>query len=215
MEKDGRAGGMKMETIQRGSDGIYRWVYELNLYTNPTIFLLICKIFLSIGLGLFVFIGLLEVLEDGFQFERLLDCGVMFAGFSAGILVLSGVGYLVYAFIMGGKYCVLFEMDERGVKHTQLPHQMKKAQVIGILAAMTGAATGNFTTMGAGVLAASHNSMYSEFSKVKRMEILRNRNVIKLNEPMNYNQVYVDDDNFDFVRTFIQARVGQGEAKMK
>lgn len=198
-----------MQEIQQGKDGTYRWVYELNLYTNPTIFLLISKIFLGIGLAIFLFVGGLEILEDGFDWERLLDCAVMFAVFTVGMLILAGVGYLVYAFLMGGKYCVLFEMDERGVKHTQLPHQVKKAQVIGVLAVMTGAAAGNLTTMGSGLLAASHTYLYSEFAKVKSMEILRKRNLIKLNEPFNYNQVYVDADNFDFVLNFIQARVGK------
>ncbi|MCR5439207.1 MAG: hypothetical protein K6F01_07240 [Selenomonas sp.] len=197
-----------MQAIQQGKDGIYRWVYELNLYTNPTIFFLVSKIFLGIGLGLFFFIQVLVMIEDGFQLDQLLDSIVMLAAGFVGILVLVAVGYLVYAFIMGGKYCVLFEMDERGVKHTQLPHQVKKAKVIGMLAVMTGAAAGNLTAMGSGLLAASHSSTYSEFSKVKSLEILRKRNAIKLNEPMNYNQIYVDDDNFDFVLKFIQTRVG-------
>ena len=78
-----------------------------------------------------------------------------------------------------------------------------------MLAVMTGAAAGNFTAMGSGLLAVSHSSTYSEFSKVKSLEILRKRNAIKLNEPLNYNQIYVDDDNFDFVLKFIQTRVGQ------
>ena len=198
-----------MQAIQQGKDGIYRWVYELNLYTNPTIFFLVSKIFLGIGLGLFFFIQVLVMIEDGFQLDQLLDSIVMLAAGLVGILVLVAVGYLVYAFIMGGKYCVLFEMDERGVKHTQLPHQVKKAQIIGMLAVMTGAAAGNLTAMGSGLLAASHSSTYSEFSKVKSLEILRKRNAIKLNEPMNYNQIYVDEDNFDFVLKFIQTRVGQ------
>lgn len=198
-----------MQKIQQGKDGIYRWVYELNLYTNPTIFLLVSKIFLGIGLAIFLFVGGLEILEDGFNGERLLNSAVMFAGFTVGMLILGGVGYLVYAFIMGGKYCVLFEMDERGVKHTQLPHQVKKAQVIGMMAVMTGAATGNFTAMGSGLLAAARTSLYSEFCKVKSMEVLRNRNLIKLNEFGKYNQIYVDDENFVFVMNFIQARVGR------
>ena len=120
-----------MQAIQQRKDGIYRWVYELNLYTNPTIFFLVSKIFLGIGLGIFFFIQVLVMIEDGFQLDQLLDSIVMLAAGFVGILVLVAVGYLVYAFIMGGKYCVLFEMDERGVKHTQLPHQVKKRRSSG------------------------------------------------------------------------------------
>lgn len=196
-----------MQKIQQGQDGIYRWVYELNLYTNPTILLLLCKIFLGIELVMFLFIWGVGVLEDGFQLENLIDCVVLFAYFVVGTLLLVGVGYFVYAFIMGGKYCVLFEMDERGVKHTQLPHQVKKAQVIGMLSVMAGAAAGNFTAMGSGLLAASRTSLYSEFGKVKSMEVLPDRNLIKLKEFGSWNQIYVDDENFVFVENYIRARM--------
>ncbi|SFT33742.1 hypothetical protein SAMN02910356_00080 [Selenomonas sp. GACV-9] len=196
-----------MQTIERGKDGVYRWVYELNLYTNPTIFLLVSKIFLGIAVAINIFILLLDVIENGFRLELLEDLAFGFACFVVGMLLLTAVGYLVYAFIMGGKYCVLFEMDEQGVKHTQLPHQIKKAQAIGILALLAGASAGNLTTMGSGLLAASRSSTYSRFRDVKSIEVLRSRNVIKLNEPMNYNQVYAADEDFAFVLDFIQARV--------
>ena len=86
-----------MQAIQQGKDGIYRWVYELNLYTTPTIFFLVSKIFLGIGLGIFFFIQVLVMIEDGFQLDQLLDSIVMLAAGFVGILVLVAVGYLVYA----------------------------------------------------------------------------------------------------------------------
>ena len=38
-------------------DGKYRWVYEMNLYTNPTILFLVLKIFFWICFGLWVFMS--------------------------------------------------------------------------------------------------------------------------------------------------------------
>ena len=31
--------------VTRGEDGVYRWVYEVNLFTHPTYFFLVWKIF--------------------------------------------------------------------------------------------------------------------------------------------------------------------------
>ena len=60
---------------------------------------------------------------------------------------------------------------------------------------------------GAGMLAASKQSMSSEWSKVKSIEIFRHRGVIKVNSLLNYNQVYAEPEDFDFVEDFIKSHV--------
>lgn len=196
-----------MQDIQQGKDQVYRWVYEMNLYTNPTILLMISKIFAGILLGIFIFLWLIAIVEDGFNLDDFCDLVVFFLYIGLGMQALAFVGYMVYAFLVGGKYCVLFEMDERGLKHTQLARQVRKAQIIGKLTFLAGAVTGNPTAMGTGLLAGVRSIVYSEFSRVKSIEVYRSRNVIKLNEPFNYNQVYVSDADFDFVLNFIQSRI--------
>lgn len=42
------------------------------------------------------------------------------------ILVLSVIGYFVYAAMSGWKYAVLFIMDEKEVVHQQMPRTIKK-----------------------------------------------------------------------------------------
>ena len=41
--------------VQLCTDGKYRWVYEMNMLTNPVIFLTVFKIFFYIVLGLWHF----------------------------------------------------------------------------------------------------------------------------------------------------------------
>ena len=108
------------KNITFDADGFYRWAYELNLYKNPTIIFLIWKIFGFILLGLWLFMVLLEFIDDSLSLETLLDISEVMLLFGLGFGVLCLVGYLVYALMMGGKYCVLFEMDERGVNHIQM-----------------------------------------------------------------------------------------------
>ena len=188
--------------ITLGADGKYRWIYEMSLFRNPTIFLLIWKIFFFIMLGIFAFIMLIEVFEGDMDLERfLLDLKIM--GIVLGVMTaLIGVSMLIYAAIMGGKYIVMFEMDEKGINHKQVPTQAKKARKIGTAAALLGAASGNMTAAAAG-LNAARTEMYSEFSRTKKVRAYPRRDLIKVNSLFNHNQVYAEKEDFDFVVNYI------------
>ena len=186
-------------------DGKYRWVYEMNMITNPTIFLTVFKIFFWIilvmwavfGLILYVFVGDWEGLW-GMTKAALIGMGIM--------AVLTLLGVLVLAIIYGGKYIVLFEMDENEVAHIQVPRQFKKAQALGAIAALAGGAAGHLSTAGAGLLSATKNSSTSEFKNVRSVKAHRRLHVIKVSQLLNRNQVYVPDADFDFVYDWIKSR---------
>ena len=185
------------------SDGKYRWVYEMNLLKNPTIFFTVLKVMMiSIGIvWLFgLIIGLGDMSLDYFLFWTKLS-GIMLGIF----VVLTIIGVLITAAILG-KYVVLFEMDEKEVVHIQMPRQVKKAEVIGFITVLVGAMAKNPTTMGTGLLAASKSRSSSEFANVRRVKAYRKRNLIKVNQLFNKNQVYVADEDFDFVYNFIKSR---------
>ena len=193
------------KNITFDADGVYRWAYELNLYKNPTIIFLIWKIFGFILLGMWLFMVLLEVIDDTLTLETLLDISEVMLLFALGFGVLCLVGYLVYALMMGGKYCVLFEMDERGVNHIQMAPQVKKVEAISILTMLVGAMAGRPGVVGTGILAAARTSMYTAFADVRSVEPLPGRDLIKVNELLNKNQVYAEKEDYDFVLNFILA----------
>ena len=185
------------------NDGKYRWVYEMNLLKNPTIFITVLKVMMiSVGIvWLFgLVIGLGNMSLDYFRFWTKLS-GIMLGIF----VVLTIIGVLITAAILG-KYVVLFEMDEKEVVHIQMPRQVKKAEVIGFITVLVGAMAKNPTTMGVGLLAASKSRSSSEFANVRRVKAYRKRNLIKVNQLFNKNQVYVADEDFDFVYNFIKSR---------
>ncbi len=167
-------------------DGKYRWVYEMGLFTNPTIFWLIWKIFFFIILEFTIFASALGT------FDNVLDCLKSFGYFIGGMTLLSGVGYVIYALIMGGKYIVIFEMDEEGVNHKQCPKQAKKAEALAML-----------NRYGSLI----RTEMYSEFSKVREIKAYPKTNVIKVNGLLEHNQVYAEKEDFDFVLNFIKDHV--------
>lgn len=194
------------DTVQLCQDGKYRWVYEMSLYKNPTILFLVLKIFVWICFGIWVFSILLRGCEstDSKDFwEMAWGDTKFFLILTAGVMVLCLLGYYLYALIMGGKYCVLFEMDQNGVMHKQMPKQVKKAQLIGAITALAGVMSHNITTTAVGLNSAARTEMYSRFASVKSVKANPRRGLIKVNETLNHNQVYASAQYYDFVLRFI------------
>ncbi len=194
-----------MANIVCDDKGTYRWVYEFNMFTNPTILITLFKIFIGIGIGFFLFMLILLIpdLVNGYAgLNDVWNTFVFNISMLGILLALILVGYLVYAAVIGGKYCVLFTMDETGIEHKQLDKQYKKAQVISALNVVMGVASGNPTQTGIGILS-TRNSMSSDFSVVRSIKGSRLLRVIKVNAPLSKNQVYVDPEDYDFVFNYI------------
>ena len=184
-------------------DGKYRWVYEVPMLKNPSILFDVYWV-LGISFGLvWLFNVLLIGCEDGYSLESLW-------GFTSGFLILmlvfAVIGYVAYvivAWTYGWKYVVLFTLDEKEVVHQQMPHQMKKAKVLGALTALVGAAAGKPGVVGSGILASSRSTSTSVLANVKRIKARRRQNLIKVNQLLNKNRIFVPDEDFDFVYDFL------------
>ncbi|MBP5212883.1 MAG: hypothetical protein J6Z30_08510, partial [Pyramidobacter sp.] len=121
-----------------------------------------------------------------------------------------------YALIMGGRYCVLFEMDYKGVEHQQMKAQVKKAQLIGVLTALAGLAGKRIGTVGQGMtVAGASGSMYSAFADVKSIVADKKRSLIKVNETLFKNQVYADGEEFDFALDYIVTHCPQAKVTIR
>lgn len=200
-------GNKVTENICLGSDGKYHWYYEFKLMKNPTILFVIWKIFFWIFVVMWAFLSIVNSLEGHFNTKDFLDFSKIFLLLLVGVEALVAISYFLYAAMQGFKYCVMFEMDEDGVKHTQMPRQFKKAQAMSLVLILAGMATKNPGAVGQGMLAGAKNSMVSSFSHVKSIEIFRKRNVIKVNEKLGKNQVYASNPDFDFVVDYIKSHV--------
>lgn len=184
-------------------DGKYRWIYEVNMLTNYSILFDVWKVFGITMLIVMGLIGFILLIAGEFDLDSLtgLTAGL---GLTAAILfVLSFVGYYLYAAIVGGKYIVVMTMDHNEVVHQQLPKQMKKAQIIGNATIVAGLLTGNLGAVGRGMIANSRTSMITRYADVKKVIAVRGNNLIKVNETLEKNRVYVCDEDFDFVYRFL------------
>lgn len=184
-------------------DGKYRWVYDVNLYTNPTVFIDVVKVML-LSAAIMVAVVLLIGLFSGGMSMRVLKG--MAGGFGLTVVILLGlalVGYLLYAVITGGKYTVLFILDEKELVHQMYGKNLKKSKLIGQLAMMAGAASGRVGTIGTGMMAKSRTSMTTELKHVRRLIPHRWMNTIKVNQLLSKNRVYMKKEDFDFVYNFL------------
>jgi hypothetical protein len=188
------------------ADGIIRWVYELNMWKNPTLALTIWKsVLLAAGVPALLMFFL--SLSDGAGFEHAFLLFVQVYGGVAGVLTgLLLLAYPLVALVHGGKYCVVFEMNDTGVRHIQMRRQFKKSQVLAVIVTLAGAASGSLQTAGAGMLAGSHQSLHSRFEKVKSIVVNEKRQVLYVDEALSRNQVYAEPDAFAFVCDFVITR---------
>lgn len=188
-------------------DGKYRWMYEINMYTNPVIFLSVVKVLL-ISAAVVICLFLVSAIVSGnsisppdFESGKY---GLLALGVFIGVVILS---YFIVAKSYGGKYIVLFEMDNNCVVHRQMDEQFKKAQAVNWLLAVVGAATGNLSAAGLGISNSVRNSVVSEWGDVKRVVPVRSMHVIMVNNVFQRNQVYASSEDFDFVLDFIRDHV--------
>lgn len=195
------------KSITHCADGKYRWAYNLPMMKNPAILFTVYKV-LAIS-ALFPF--LIVLIADGFK--NFFGAVKVYLLVMLIMIVIGFIGYLIVAAIYGWYYCVIFEMDEEGINHAQQPKQLKKAQALAMITAFSGASAGNPTVTGAGLLAATKSGQYSQFDLVKTMKFYPRQHLIKLDYPLSHNQVYVEDDAYEFVADYIKTRcVGAREA---
>ena len=194
------------ENIYLCPDGTYRWTYELSMLKNPIILFTVLKVFGVAFLTVFVLLFGIDLFEDGridlLSSGELKTIGYVLLFFAALVLI----SYLIVAAIYGWKYIVLFEMDEEKVTHIQMPKQFEKAEAFGWITAMTGLAGNNISTSAAGILSASRNTSTTVFKNVKTLIDNRKYNTIRLNQHFDYNQVYAENEDYDFVWSYISER---------
>jgi hypothetical protein len=199
--------------VVMGEDGVMRWVYEMNMWKNPTLVITIWKILLLAALAPAILVFFLN-LGDGIGSALLAFVKIMVI--VAGIVtVLMLLAYPLVALMNGGKYCVMFELDDKSVKHMQMQKQFKKSQILAMIVSLAGMMSGNAQTAGAGLLAGSKQSTLSSFEKVKSITVNEKRHVIYVNENLTKNQVYVDTADFAFISNAIINRCNKAKVTYK
>ena len=184
-------------------DGKYRWTYPLDMLKNPSILFVLLKIF-GILLSIPLLIALISAAANN-DWQKIWDSFLkIWLIVMVVFFVIIVISYLIVVWMNGGKYVVNFTMDDKRLIHEQVPVQYDRARKVGLLAALVGIFAKRPAAAGAGALAASRDSSVSVFDKVRRVKPRRGQNLIKVNQSLERNQVYVPDEDFDFVLDFIR-----------
>lgn len=199
--------------VVMGGDGVMRWVYEMNMWKNPTLVITIWKVLLLAALAPALLVFFLN-LGDGFGSSLLAFIKIIgiVVGIVTGLMLLA---YPLVAILNGGLYCVMFEMDDKSVKHTQMQKQFKKSQLLSMVVILAGVVTGNIQATAAGILAGSKQSSISCFEKVQSITVNEKQHVIYVNENLTKNQVYADTVDFAFISNAIIGRCKKAKVTYK
>lgn len=181
-------------------DNKYRWVYEQPMLKSFFLLFEVWRVLFIAAAILALFLIIINLFSGNSLDGILYSIGM--AALVGGIMVVLSIpSYYIVTKANNNKYTVLFEMDENGVDHTQIKTEAAKA--LEALTIMVGTAARNRTTVGSGILSAAGGSLYSDFSKVRKIKCMPEKNTIMLNGRFIRNQVYAEDEDFDFVSNFI------------
>ncbi|MBR1760875.1 MAG: zinc ribbon domain-containing protein [Schwartzia sp.] len=186
--------------IERLEDGTLCWTYFQSLWSNPTILYTVLKVMMIAVLLVTLLIGVLSVMEGGFDLGEILMIG---GGLAVGMTVLSLIGYAVYAAVSGGEYGMLFFMNDTIIVHMAMPKEAKRGNRVSDIAVIVGALAGNLTLAGMGLANRGRNAMESNFAEVKSIVQDRAHDLIKVRSGFEFNQIYASPAQYDFVLAHI------------
>lgn len=190
-------------------DGKYRWKYEFNMLKNPAIIVVVYKIFIIL-LSIPFVINVIALASNGelqkAWNERLWSGSnpKVWLVVMAVFVVIILLAYLIVAWMYGGRYIVHFTLDEDCVVHEMEPVQFDRARKVGLLTALVGIFARKPAMIGQGLVVASRNTSTSIFANVRRIKSRRWLELIKVNQLLDRNQVYVPKEDYDFVLGFIR-----------
>ena len=192
--------------VRKFDDGIYRWIYELNMYKNPIILITVFKVLGMAVVIVFVLSIIIQLVTGSFSVEFDPDGLKVIIGILLVLVAITVLSYFIVAKQYGGKYIVIFEMTEDSITHRQMDSQFDKAKALGWWATIIGMASGNLATVGIGLTSATRNSMTSEYMSVRKIKPKKRLHLIHLNGMLERNQIYVCDEDFDFVLQFLKEK---------
>ena len=184
--------------VYQKKDGSYEWTYCMDLKKDPLMFEIV---FLTLGISFALILGVM-LGAGGFDAEIL---GIILLCFA--VIVLIGLFSLwLVGKMYGGKYYMVFQMDEEGITMSQISEQAAKTRLISDLSVLTGALTHSPGLISSGIAGRSSTSAHSDFKNVSSVSANRRRNKITLRSLLFFNLIYVADPYYDFVLNYIRSR---------
>ena len=178
--------------LYRDDQGVYRWVYYLDMYKNFSILRTLLKA-LGIGVGLVGAIIWAYMIRSGFRTFSLTS-SILFTVIMAAVILAIAVGsYFLVAFLYGGTYVAMFAMDDRKISMYQ----------------PAGAATGNWGLTAAGVNTGGSLVAETEYDDIRSLKIIPALGEIRVHSFLTWYTVYVNPEDMALVAEYLRSRCGK------
>ena len=182
------------------SDGVYRWRYDYDLWSNRYMLHLLMKV-LGVIFTACAAVFLLMLGPRNITPAVIAVCVMIVTG----ILALTWIIYYIIARIKRGSYVMRFEMDESGVRLVASGASAVALDALGIIGAA--ASIGSGGNMPAAGLSMNRGIRVTAFSEVTRVITKPKYDTINLHVLGGMNQIYASGEDYKFVRSYILSRV--------
>lgn len=198
MENENFGANEPTTSVRLFPDGKYRWTYDLDLLKNLSVFIDLIKVFGFIFGGLWLITVLGGIIKRGFKLDVFMMNTKMFFWIFVFMFFLCLISYLIVIRINRGYYHLMFIMDEEGVTHYQMEDTAQNRQRIAAATVITD------TDNAAAAIAAMQSEWTTRYPKVRHVKTRRRRHLIKVNELLTRNRIYVENaDDYEFVLRYI------------
>lgn len=200
--------------INEMTQNMYSWHHEIDLLKDVSIIMTVWKIF-SLCASFPAIVVMLTELYDGSsiigKLSILLKMYAIIWGISTALLFISY--YLVFVPMHGGKYRIMFEMDDKGIRHIVASRQMKKARKVAFLGVLVGVFSRSPMLAGSSIISGTRKSMYTSFAGVTKIVLYPKKNkIILVEEHIARNMIYTAPEDFVEVSRYI---IGRCKSRIK
>lgn len=197
------------------SDDKYRWLYKINLFKDTLIPLTVFKIFALSCFAPVLLLLVLSIFEGNFTRDWFMFIKVYLLLISIFTVLLLFSYYLVYIPIRGGKYFVMYELDDNNIKFIESKKNSDKMIWLNGIGIFAGLVSGNLGVAGANMISASRKQMNTKMKNVKKIVVYKS-NVMKLiSNDMTRNLIYYTAENKDFIINFMKNNCNQAQFVFK
>ena len=158
--------------------------------------------------GMWLIVVLVGIMKRGFEWDVFVMDTKMFFWIFVFMFFLCLISYLIVVRINRGYYHLMFIMDEEGITHRRMANTAKKGRRIAAAAVIMD------TDNAAAALAAIQYEWTARYPKVRRVKTVRRHHLIKVNEILTRNRIYVDNpEDYEFVLGYITERCPNAKKK--
>ena len=125
--------------MEKTSDSNYTWDYRMRIFKDASVPKTLIKIFLFIVIAIMVFVLVLALIEGDLTTSVLIEVAEVFGLVFLGLTLLTLIAYyIVFAALHGGKYDIVYKMDEKGVSFITAKGTMDKVKKMALIGAVAG-----------------------------------------------------------------------------